>query len=338
MIGASLIYQGSSKNVFLSERQEGEAFFEFTDRYSIFDWGEMPDALEHKGASLASMGDSFFGHLGRLGIAHHGQGLVDVAGQTVMDAPTRFMRVKSVRVERPRWDGTRWDYAFYQSRPENCLVPLEVIFRWGAPAGSSLLTRHPEMQAGTRFVRPLVEFTTKLETGDRHVSAEEARRIAGLTSTEMNRLVELTVKAATGLRELVELLHGELWDGKLEWAFAPGSERVRDFVLVDAVGLDELRVDYQGRTLSKEFLRQHYRSSDWYQALKLAKAKAGMGGDFCGICLKELHQAPLPLPREVKLAAETMYQCFANDLHKVLTGRPLFADGMNLAHWAKEFT
>ena len=41
----------------------------------------------------------------------------------------------------PEFLGSSWDYSIYQTKPTNCLVPLEVIFRWGMPSGSSLKKR-----------------------------------------------------------------------------------------------------------------------------------------------------------------------------------------------------
>ncbi|MFO7833566.1 MAG: phosphoribosylaminoimidazolesuccinocarboxamide synthase, partial [Halohasta sp.] len=32
----------------------GAGRFVFTDAYSVFDWGQMPDAIPHKGASLCT--------------------------------------------------------------------------------------------------------------------------------------------------------------------------------------------------------------------------------------------------------------------------------------------
>ncbi len=335
MLNTARRYQGSSKNVLLPG--DGHAVFEFTDRYSIFDWGEMPDLLSGKGEALALAGDLFFQHLAKRGVPHHSLGLVDERGEATT-GPTRFLKVQAVEVIRPtRRDGNIYDYAAYQEGPTNCLVPLEVIFRWGAPAGSSLLKRHPELKEGARFPRPLVEFTTKLEHGDRPLTAAEAQQIAGLTAAEMNRLTELTITAATHLRDVVALLHGELWDGKFEWAFR-GAGAMRDFVMVDAIGLDELRVTFQGRTLSKEFLRAHYRGSDWEKALNEAKKIAAReGGDFKEICATRLGQTPAPLPAQAKLAAETMYRCFTNDLHQLLTGKPVYEPHLTLPHWFREF-
>ncbi len=50
MPSAKLVHKGSTKDVF----QLGDNYlFQFSDRYSVFDWGEMPDHLEGKGKALA---------------------------------------------------------------------------------------------------------------------------------------------------------------------------------------------------------------------------------------------------------------------------------------------
>lgn len=330
------VYKGSSKNVIIPA-SETFAVFEFTNRYSIFDWGEMPDLLEKKGESLAMTGALFFELLTKKGIQHHFLGLVDEnfndlpAGQT-----SNFMKVKAVEIIHPQKTENGYDYSAYAQHPVNCLVPLEVIFRWGAPKGSSVLKRHPEIKEGTRFPRPIVEFTTKLEKGDRLLSRGEAMSIASLSEKEMQRLTDLTIQAATHLKDLVEVMGGELWDGKFEWAFT-GTSHEREFMMVDAIGLDEIRVTYQDQTLSKEFLRNHYRGSRWEKALIEAKKKAMPGEDFCKICREEFESAPEPLPASIRLAAEMMYPSFANDLHRLVRGQPLFSENLNLAHWAREF-
>ncbi|MEZ4537053.1 MAG: phosphoribosylaminoimidazolesuccinocarboxamide synthase, partial [Cyanobacteriota/Melainabacteria group bacterium] len=35
-------------------------YFEFTDDFSVFDWGKMPDSISKKGLSLALIGAYFF--------------------------------------------------------------------------------------------------------------------------------------------------------------------------------------------------------------------------------------------------------------------------------------
>lgn len=321
-------YEGSSKNVHVADDNK-TAIFEFTDKYSVFDWGGMPDTLENKGVALALMGKIFFEILTKKGIANHYLGLEE-SSQVLSNR----MKVEAVEVHWPKKLSNRFDYSFYQTQPTNCLVPLEVIFRWGAPAGSSLLKRHPHLKENERFNKPIIEFTTKLEDEDRMLSSDEALIVAGITPEELNRLKDITADVATHLKEVLNLMHVELWDGKLEWAF----DEKRNFKLVDAIGLDELRVSFQNRPLSKEFLRHHYRKTDWFQKLNEAKELAAKeNGDFKEICLNRFKSSPEPLPVQVKLAAETLYTSFANDLARVFLAQTPFGANVSLAHWVREF-
>jgi phosphoribosylaminoimidazole-succinocarboxamide synthase len=63
MIDASnltLKYEGSVKNVFSNPKEPEFLWFAFTDQYSVFDWGKMPDLIANKGTSLALMGAHIF--------------------------------------------------------------------------------------------------------------------------------------------------------------------------------------------------------------------------------------------------------------------------------------
>ena len=71
---------GSVKNLTVIEEPTrdklGLGFFEFSDRYSVFDWGEMPDHIPNKGASLAIITSYFFEILRKKGIPNHYLGVV----------------------------------------------------------------------------------------------------------------------------------------------------------------------------------------------------------------------------------------------------------------------
>ena len=59
-VQANLVYEGSVKKIWKPEKENDKLWFQFTDAYSVFDWGRMPDDIENKGKSLALMGDYFF--------------------------------------------------------------------------------------------------------------------------------------------------------------------------------------------------------------------------------------------------------------------------------------
>ena len=74
------------------------------------------------------------------GLAHHMVGLVDRNGQDVgLDTQTTLLKVSRVNVIKPGLTEGVYDYAAYTERPVDALVPLEIIFRFGVPNGSSLM-------------------------------------------------------------------------------------------------------------------------------------------------------------------------------------------------------
>jgi phosphoribosylaminoimidazole-succinocarboxamide synthase len=89
-----------------------------------------------------------------------------------------------------------------------------------------------------------------------------------------------------------------VWDGKLEFAFADYSlsdpHYGRDFILVDSIGLDEMRLTYEGLPLSKELLRQFYHNTEWVKALEIAKKESTT--DFRKICEEHYRITPEALP------------------------------------------
>lgn len=376
-----LLYSGSVKDVYGVPGRDPYVFH-FSDRYSIFDWGEMPDDLAGKGEALAVMGDLFFRalespwldwqfpeiypkawsdslrssaiwkELRREGARHHSFGLVDDAGYSV-SAGGRSRRLAVQGLERPaatselRNGKLHWDYSAYAARPEKSLVPLEVVFRFGAPEGSSFLKRLEEIpgyaasfgfsenpRAGDSFPFPIVEFFTKLEPTDRFLSRAEAAEITALTPGEMDDLVAFTLLLALRLRDLFSQLGLELWDGKFEFAFRPGSPRARGFTLVDSIGPDELRLIGPGGVhFSKEFLRRLYRDSDWFRAMESAKRTAHERGekDWKKICREELHQAPAPLPKEARECAEQLYPALAGALSQLVLQRNAYPEMPSIA-------
>lgn len=333
----SLLYKGSVKNLF---EGNDHLLFEYSDRYSLFDWGEMPDHLDQKGEALAMMGALFFTELTNHKIPHHFLGLCDKNGQALEWAPTRYLKVKKVPVTRPIGENGKYNYQFYKTKPQEGLVPLEVIFRFGVGKGSSLSKRvhnDPSLLAQWHLDRldegklrdiPLIDFSTKLEPQDRYLTHQEAKNIAGLSEREFLKLYHDTIKVALILRNLTGQLGLELWDGKLEWAFMPGDNR--SFMLVDSIGLDELRLEKKGHSLSKEFLREHYRKTSWFTSLNEAKKRAEeLKKNFKTLCAEN----PPKLPHQEKSDAISLYLGFTNDLAQVVLGKKLFDQKHTLNNW-----
>ncbi len=353
------LYIGSVKDIY--EDSENSLIFKFSDRYSVFDWGEMPDHISRKGESLAYLGSIFFEYLAlaenwkdwkpknislgtkeeeilarikKVGIGNH-------FIENIPEDPRAF-RVKKINIERPGYKDGQYNYSAYKENLKDTLIPLEVVFRFGLPEGSSLLNRISDdsywrtlglnhtPKVGERFNRPLVEFSTKLESTDRYISYNDAQVMAGLSDMEFARLHGLCTILALRLKDFFEDMDVELWDGKFEFAFSSPLEGQlgRDIILIDSIGPDELRLVSKGHKLSKEFLRTYYRNTPWLDAVQKAKELAQQRGtkDWKPIVIDELKQNPLPLNENYSLAAGALYPCLTNEIAEHLGFKKPFSD------------
>jgi len=262
-----LLRQGKVKDVY--EASPGELEFMFSDRISVFD-KVIPTLVPHKGDTLCRTSAHWFQAAEKLGIKTH---FLRVSGDN-------RMRVRKVEVIH--------DYARITPKTTNYLIPLEVIARYYV--AGSLHDRikagqvHPEDLGfprghapayGEELPHPLLEVTTKLETVDRELGEEDARRIAGLTKgdyagiLEMVHRIDQELNRQVGRRGLIHV------DGKKEFAY----DADRELMVVDTFGTadedrfwDRAAYD-EGRQveLSKEFVRQYYRSIGYHEKLMEAR-------------------------------------------------------------------
>lgn len=251
-----LLGRGSSKDLYSHAEYPQHVFFEFSDRVSVFDYGALPDSITGKGESLRRSAEFFFDLMQKAQIA--------TAFDLELSRSTGRTAMRAVR------------HPKFLPNVDTGLVfiPLEVIFRWGVPEGSSLLKRRPELKAYDRFAAPMIEFSTKLEASDRLLSREEAQQIAG-ASVDIAMLEHFANSVAVLLQETFKARGLELWDGKIECAW---DTRKKEIVMVDALTPDELRVTLKGFEkipLSKELLRSWIGRSDWAFQIRQAKKKKG---------------------------------------------------------------
>ncbi|MBO8181570.1 MAG: phosphoribosylaminoimidazolesuccinocarboxamide synthase [Archaeoglobus sp.] len=297
-------------------KKAGTGIFFFSNRYSVFDYGEMPDKIENKGSSLCLTSAYFFEELEKKGIKTHYLGLVEdgkVRKLDEIEKPVNEMQVRLFRVIKPvKKNG--YDYSKFKEGMVNYLVPLEVIYRNFLPEGSSVFSRleRGELRLedlglkdyptpGMMLEKPLIDFSTKLEDGDRYLSVEEAKKISGLG----DKFEEL-VKTTKEINELITARVSEIGvrneDGKVEFAVNEKGE----LTLVDAVGtLDECRFSMNGFQLSKEILRRHYRKTYWYKRLRVTKGVENW---------RKILGRPPNLPEELRDGVARMYQAFANEV------------------------
>jgi phosphoribosylaminoimidazole-succinocarboxamide synthase len=303
----------------------GRGAFYFTDDYSVFDWGKMPDEIPDKGASLCTMGAFNFELLEAEGVDTHYRGVVpdgedEPVGLNEVDGAPREMAIALSQIPDLPRDGREYDYdAYHAEAAKNYVVPLEIVFRNAVPIGSSLRSRTDPADHGIEglagddwpdepldLAEPIVEFSTKYEESDRYLDREEADRIAGKASIEDLAALARDVNRIVTERADERGFRHE--DGKIEVVYHQG-----DLLVADVVGtFDENRFAYDGQQLSKEVLRQYHKRTqpEWVAAVDDAKAAAKEQGvaDWKGLC--ERH--PEPLDPDVVQVARDMYAAGTN--------------------------
>ncbi len=310
----------------------GRGAFVFTDDYSVFDWGKMPDEIPDKGASLCTMGAFNFELLESAGVPTHYRGVVDDGEECRLDAALdggdrpREMAIDLTQVpDLPFQDGT-YDYgAYHDAAGSNYLVPLEVVFRNRVPVGSSLRERSRPAEHGLDFAEwpdeavdlpeAVVEFSTKYEEQDRYLDRAEADLIAGRADVdELEAVAREVNRIVTDRAERSGMVHQ---DGKIECLSHDGEVRVADVVGT----FDENRFAYDGQQVSKEVVRQYHRRTqpEWVAAVSEAKERAKREGvaDWKALCDRE----PEPLDQSVLEAARDLYCAGTN----AYTARDVFA-------------
>lgn len=323
---------GSVKDLFTKDEPTadipGMGRFVFSDRYSVFDWGEMPDFIEGKGEAIALLGAYFFEKLEEMGIPTHFLGLVEegqVKKLTDLFEPVRVMEVKLLRVIKPGLSGDSYDYSAYKNEKGNFLIPLEVIYRNSLPAGSSVFKRlergdiTPEdlgldsmPTPGQDLDNPILDVSTKLEVTDRYISWSEASDISGMSEDEITALKDLTAKVNGLITDEFARIGLVNEDGKIEC----GYDSARNLMVVDVLGtLDECRFTYDGIPVSKEIARIHYRDTPWEAACDEAKKKDRQNWtDICKV-------KPERLPPQLKYLISLAYYAVTNEI----TGKEWFA-------------
>jgi len=303
-----------------SATELGRGSFVFTDDYSVFDWGKMPDGIPDKGASLCTMGAFNFQLLAENHVPTHYEGVrcepegpvLDLGEALETGTPPEEMVISLTQVPDLPEQGGEYDYdAYHDAAGENYLIPLEIVFRNRVGVGSSLRSRTDPADHGLDFetwpdepvdlTDPIAEFSTKYEKQDRYLDADEAERIAGRAS--LDRLEELALAVnhvVTDRAAEAGLVHE---DGKIECLYHDGEIRVADVVGT----FDENRFSYDGQQVSKEVIRQYHKHTqpEWVGAVSAAKEQATAEGiaDWKSLC----EESPTPLEDSVIAAARNLY-------------------------------
>jgi len=316
---------GSVKDLQILEKpskdKPGIARFVFSNRYSVFDWGEMPDHIDHKGSAIALLSAYFFEKLEKMAIPTHYLGLVEdgkVKKLNQLKKPSGVMEIKLLRVIRPTLKNGKYDYSVYSGEKAGYLLPLEIIYRNFLPPGSSVFKRlekgeiKPEDLGlekmpvpNQKLEPPILDVSTKLEISDRYLSWEEAKKISGLNAQDLDRIKQILGTINSLITEEFSKIGLINEDGKIEL----GLDYDRRLMVVDVLGtLDECRFSYEGLPVSKEIARIHYRNSKWFKDVEEAKKKDRH--NWKRVC----QSAPEPLPPKLKELISQIYCACTNEI------------------------
>lgn len=305
-----------------TKTRTGIGRFHFSDRYSVFDWGKMPDEIPNKGEALCLIGAYFFEKLQDFGIFSHYRGVVE-DGQVLeiksLKKPSSIMEIKLVRVLMPEKDREgNYFYSNLLKEEGNFLIPLEIIFRNCLPENSSFVQRIREgkimlseygltqIPPATQILKnPILDFSTKLEPTDRYMREREAFEISGLKEEEFEKLKEIALIVNKIITEEVKKLGLVHIDGKVEMAL----DSKRNIMLVDVLGTpDECRFFLEDFHLSKEVARVFYRKTEWFEEINLRKKEDRENWK------EKVKLQPPKLPRELLEEISNLYKSFCNEI------------------------
>ncbi len=161
---------------------------------------------------------------------------------------------------------------------DTSILPLEIVFRFKLDPESSFLKRcknnsdyaklfnlnDVDKYCNENLPYPIIEFFSKLEPKDRLLSYSEASMMADLSAQDLKQLINFCMLMAISLKYIFNDHQIDLIDGKFEVIKITKNNQT-SFILADSIGLDELRLEYDSTTLSKEILRKFYRLTDWFK-------------------------------------------------------------------------
>ncbi|MGV9383617.1 phosphoribosylaminoimidazolesuccinocarboxamide synthase [Nonomuraea sp. NPDC003707] len=286
----------STKNLQIVEpptpTREGIGHFEYTDTYTVFHYGRMPDPIPGKGEAICRMAVFNFGMLEEAGVPTHFRRFI----------PPNTIEFNLARVPDP-------NAGPLAPGEGNYLVPVQVLFRNELPQGSSVHRRlatgeltaaevglRTIPEAGEKLERPFIEYATMLQDVNQFINGPEAQRLAGLSDEPFQAMHDTAIKVnevLTGHAAKLGLSH---CDGKAEFLVSSDAR----IVLADSPGTpDESRLMYDGVHCGKQVLR------NWYVANGLEVPTGKLIAD--GVPRSQWPQ-PASLPPEFLPAMSDLYR------------------------------
>ena len=257
-----LLASGKVKEVY--ELSQDTLRFRFSDRISVFD-KVIPSLIPRKGESLCRTSAHWFAIAGQMGIDTH---FISTPSPNEMDVK-RVSQPVNLKLDK-------------KSR-KKVMVPMEFICRHYVAGSFWDRLKKGEVKGmaakglkyGDKLPEPVFEFTTKFEEYDRLLDEKEAVESIGITKKELADIRETVFRLDERISQEVAargLIHV---DGKKELALNAKGQ----LMLIDTFGTadedrfwDRKKYDAgEFSELSKEFVRQHYRSTGYHKALMDAR-------------------------------------------------------------------
>lgn len=329
------------------ENRKGLGNFVFSDRYSVFDWGEMPDHISGKGRSLAVMAAFNFEELEKRGIATHYEGLIDNSGKLILCSDLKekkgglqTMQVSLARVYHPvvreflganKKHEIRYDYSFFRAnrgKINNYLIGLEIIFRNGLPLGSSVFKKIEEAKAianpkerQKQLNKILRSLGLKKEPEPGDMLPKPVMSFTTKLEPGDRGLSEDEAYIISGLRErdfrsLIKLglrVNDIVTELAETAGFAHYDGKIElifnnRLVICDVLGtFDENRFSRQGEQISKEVLRQWYKKNQPEFVTACEETKKTGPG-----WQERCEVKPVKLPKEMSALVSRMYMAGCN--------------------------
>ncbi|WP_193771270.1 phosphoribosylaminoimidazolesuccinocarboxamide synthase [Candidatus Magnetaquicoccus inordinatus] len=256
----------------------------------------------------ATEGHNLLQRFQQQGAPTHHLGMIDrqsgqVYAQGFPPQVSPFVLVEKFTVIRPLPVNYRfshfWDYSPYKNQADH-VVPLENIVRLGLTSGSSIYQKflHLDETQRRKFLKemgveelplwrffpvPIADFTSKYEPEDRALSYQEALHISGLNGDHFLDLIRMTLLGTLLVRGVFREMGLTLWD--IKWELAKKNNQL---LFVDTIDTDSLRVTCTVQDedqemfvhFNKQAIRDYYKimTSDWFEAVKIAKAEAAQHG------------------------------------------------------------
>jgi phosphoribosylaminoimidazole-succinocarboxamide synthase len=235
---------------------EGIGLFEYTDHYTVFHYGRMPDRIPGKGEATCRMAAFNLQLLEQNGIATHFR---------------RFIAPNQIEFDLAHLPNPDPDAEAPTLLDGGYLVPVQVIVRTELPQGSSV---HQRLATGRLTLAdlglkevpavdepldsPIIEYATMLEDVNRFVPDHEAQRISGLSDEHFQHMRAVALTAAEVLSAHARTLGLHYCDGKAEFILTSDGR----LLLADSPGTpDESRLTFNGVHCGKQVLRNWYVTS-----------------------------------------------------------------------------